>query len=536
MSFFRTREETGFFEQLKKRYPHPVLLVSNDGIILDSNQHSNAVVNEWDSDDFDKLREVVRNVCETGESYPYYFTMNGEDSTLHYQANIVSFENSDKVIVYFYDISTDARLRLTLIESRQRYKELVEISSEFAWETDEQGRFVFVSPKGAIGWTPESLIGYPARDFIQELNQDNINPFSTKSICEQIELWFLQPNGKKACLLVDSIPIYDSSGDWHGVRGVCHDVTMDKIRETEINRLQQRERTMTKIIQALRDNFHPKDRLEQTAKILCNTLGLRYCALQNFTKENKYEEIINYGNSDRNEEELFKIKTYYHSECNGQIILDVNEDDYEDKNDFLSLMDDVAVQVAIMIEQLNYQEKLEYYSNVDTLTKILNRRAFFDQLDVRMKHALRTGRKGALVYIDLDNFKHINDSQGHATGDEVLIDFSQCLTENKRVADIVGRLGGDEFAVWLEETDGIGAKSKAANIMDECQSIFKHYRFDDQNPLNASIGIAVYDPRFGEELKDLVARADEIMYEVKHAGKGNIKVQELNGNGERQDV
>ena len=123
-------------------------------------------------------------------------------------------------------------------------------------------------------------------------------------------------------------------------------------------------------------------------------------------------------------------------------------------------------------------------------------------------------------YVDLDNFKPVNDVHGHAQGDLVLKKLAGLLTDNSRAGDIPARFGGDEFALWLEETDETSAVAKA-NALLSASAGLRRFSGAAARPLGISIGIAISDPAAeAEDLKALIARADEAMYRAKRAGKG----------------
>ncbi len=131
------------------------------------------------------------------------------------------------------------------------------------------------------------------------------------------------------------------------------------------------------------------------------------------------------------------------------------------------------------------------------------------------------GRCGALLYVDLDNFKQVNDVHGHQRGDEALVALAEILSGGSRVGDIPARLGGDEFALWLEETDAAAAEAKARTLLEQARSL-RAYSGSPDTPLGISIGIALSDPALDESIDELLARADEAMYAVKKGGKGSF--------------
>ena len=140
-----------------------------------------------------------------------------------------------------------------------------------------------------------------------------------------------------------------------------------------------------------------------------------------------------------------------------------------------------------------------------------------------MARAVRDGKPGALLYIDLDNFKAINDNCGHEVGDSVLCEISQMLTSGSRVYDLVARIGGDEFAIWLNDLDVDSATRRADEFL-ETLSHLSERSGDTTKPLGASIGIAQFKPASSESLRELLKRADDAMYTAKRGGKNDWAV------------
>ncbi|MFZ5609963.1 MAG: diguanylate cyclase [Pseudomonadota bacterium] len=160
----------------------------------------------------------------------------------------------------------------------------------------------------------------------------------------------------------------------------------------------------------------------------------------------------------------------------------------------------------------------------DELTGLLNRRAFDDQVAVRIAHATRAGRQGALLMIDLDHFKAVNDSLGHAAGDAVLRALGGILEQVLRIGDLAARLGGDEFAVWLEDTDLAGAELLARRLLAQTDKLC-HAPGASPCGVSLSIGIAPCEGS-GVLLEGLKQRADEALYSAKRAGRNGYKMAE----------
>jgi diguanylate cyclase len=164
------------------------------------------------------------------------------------------------------------------------------------------------------------------------------------------------------------------------------------------------------------------------------------------------------------------------------------------------------------------EEELERLSQRDPLTGLFNRRRFEEELRRQLVSARRYRRPGALLAIDLDGFKQVNDRLGHAVGDEALREVGRVLGESLRASDaVVARLGGDEFVALLPEVDGAGASAVARRLVAAIREA--SFVADGQAVrLGASIGVALFD-EFGIPAEvELLAAADLAMYEAKSGG------------------
>ncbi len=165
-----------------------------------------------------------------------------------------------------------------------------------------------------------------------------------------------------------------------------------------------------------------------------------------------------------------------------------------------------------MAEQMERIAFLERLAISDELTGLLNRRGFEDALGRTIAAARRYGEHGVLVYVDLDGFKPVNDTYGHAAGDAALRHIAELLKDNVRPTDFVARLGGDEFAVLLTRTtwdDGLKRAENLDRLVNETSISWEGRTIH----LKASFGIQTYGPR--DDGHELLDRADEAMYRAK---------------------
>jgi len=162
-------------------------------------------------------------------------------------------------------------------------------------------------------------------------------------------------------------------------------------------------------------------------------------------------------------------------------------------------------------------ERLEQLSLTDSLTGLANRREFFSRGVEEIQRAKRTHRPFSLLFLDLDNFKAVNDKFGHSAGDALLVRVGVVLRAKVRDIDVPARMGGDEFAVLLPETDGNGAQHAGQMLLQKLRIEFASMKY----PVTSSIGAATFTQP-PATFDDAVKCADELMYQVKKDSKDAV--------------
>lgn len=160
-----------------------------------------------------------------------------------------------------------------------------------------------------------------------------------------------------------------------------------------------------------------------------------------------------------------------------------------------------------------------YLARNDFLTDAANSRCFFEAAGRAIEQSRKAGTKLALAYLDLDNFKAVNDHYGHSTGDQLLRMMVDVIKSNIRAGDLVARLGGDEFAVILPDTD----REAAAEAIGRMKTIFSREAAKNGWPVSLSIGLVLFQSP-PENPDQMVRLADQLMYQVKNSGKDGIRV------------
>lgn len=189
---------------------------------------------------------------------------------------------------------------------------------------------------------------------------------------------------------------------------------------------------------------------------------------------------------------------------------------------------------ADITQRRHTEERLNHLATHDALTDLANRSLFHERLDQALRRAQRSGHKVAVMFIDLDRFKLVNDTLGHVIGDHLLKEVARRLKGAVREGDTVARLGGDEFTVLLEDFDDIrDAAGVAQKLLKEIGTPFKIDNIEMR--VTPSIGIAMY-PADGINANDLMLHSDRAMYQSKIAGKNNFQFfeQEMNAETNRR--
>jgi diguanylate cyclase (GGDEF)-like protein/PAS domain S-box-containing protein len=483
----------------------------------------------------------------------------GEDV---YDATITPLTGGAAALVVLSNATRERRVHRALVESRQRYKDLVEISSDFSWETGADGRFAFVSPQGALGHAAEALLALDPRRLLVEATPDDApTPFTTRERVVDAELWLRRADGGSALVRVASVPVLDPAGAWVGARGVCRDITRERERETSLARAQMRERVIAYVIRTIHDEPDPAKVLAAAAGAAGRGFGAAECRIYVAADDGGVDLAASFGRDGRDaatagtgeaglladatrqgqtksaalgERQLLCIPTCFGKSVNGAYVLAREVSSGGWSRDDFELAAEVAPQIATVIEQHRGHVRLEALSRTDELTKLLNRRAFFAELAERLGRNGRIASRAdgrvsaALFFVDLDNFKRVNDVHGHQRGDEALVAVADLLRSNSRPGDLVARLGGDEFAIWFDRTEGVAAGARAEQLLAASASL-RTFSGDAAHPLGISVGVAVVAPQSTETVEQVTARADEAMYSVKRRSKGSYAISGADG-------
>jgi diguanylate cyclase (GGDEF)-like protein/PAS domain S-box-containing protein len=412
--------------------------------------------------------------------------------------------------------------------SRARYLALVEGLQGIVWEGDQDTfGFTYVSPKA------ETILGYPMEDWYQDgFWEGHLHPDDREEASEfcrsaeaagrdhELEYRMISASGKVVHLHDVVAVTTDPNSRSYTVHGVMLDVT-------ERKRIEQRERQYADIVETidiglvvlqLRD---PEDdlSLEVVAAnpAACAALDrpldqfagqALHVALPNIVHSGLMARVADVARHGRS----FEID---------EIVLRKGQPTEQILACRVFPLDDgvVGISLSDVTTETLASQALRRQALHDGLTGLPNRTLLQDRLTQSLRESSRSGAPVALLVMDLDQFKEINDALGHHVGDQVLIELANRLQQLVRGADVIARLGGDEFALLMTTDVSIeGAVQMAQRIMTALVEPFVIGELRLQT--NASIGIAVH-PEHGTDAESLTQRADVAMYQAKRSGSGH---------------
>ncbi len=424
-----------------------------------------------------------------------------------------------------------------LLDSRQRWRDLVTLAADLAFETDAAGRFVFIAPDPVLGWPAATLLGQAAgRLLAGDAAAGAVSPFRPAAPMRGQRVWLRRADGATACLSFAAAPLHDGAGAVCGARGIAQDVTEAERREGEVAAILRRGQVIELILARMRTEVLAPRMMQAALLPLVQATGSEAAAVLHATAAIAApvlaavkpvlagpdggvgsgvaadgRGLLAAGAQTRFGEQVALLL------CRAPGARPWDADDR-------ALLDAAAALVRTILEHEAIQREMARQARTDPLTGLCNRRAFMDELARRIDRLEQDGLPGALLYIDLDQFKALNDSRGHDAGDEALCLAAQLLRETTRPTDLLARFGGDEFVVWLDGADAFAAAERAEQLRLAGPSRLARLTSGQGPCVTLSIGIAARWPGQGEDAESLLHRADQAMYAVKRAGRGHWRV------------
>jgi len=447
-------------------------------------------------------------------------------------------------------------VRGALMESRQRWQNLVALAADLAFETDAEGRFVFMMPETVLGWPASSLIGQPATFLVGDDGTGaTFNPFRPVVEMRRHRAWLRWADGRLALITVSATPLYDAAGHIIGARGIGVDMTDSDAQTSQIAGRLRRGQVLHHIISRVGQENDADSMMDTALWALIHAVGAEGAAVIGsivgaVADEGPIEVLHECGpgasavlevatvlvirptsepgrvtNPDGRQVLAVGCQTRFSGQAGLAIWrgADGRPWDVED-----TLLAEAAVYIVRMIlEYEALQQEMAHQARTDPLTGLLNRRAFIEEMHRDLARLDRGGEAGTLMFVDIDAFKSVNDRLGHGMGDQVLVRLADMLRKLVRPSDLITRLGGDEFAVWLSGADHMTAAERADHLCKAAPLELQSMLPEAFPKLGVSVGIATRRPGSKESIEELTWRADMAMYEVKRSGRRHWRVSLL---------
>ena len=470
--------------------------------------------------------EMQRALTEQHSHFYYQHRLaNGQIRDVEVYSGPLFMRGKQLLFSIIHDITERKEAEEALRQSEEKYRTILESMEEGYYEVDLAGNFTFFNDSmcRALGYSKEELMGMNNRQYSDNENAKRLfqafnQVYRTGKPGRGFDHEIIRKDGTKRYAEGSIVLQKDSSGNPIGFRGIVRDVTERK-RFEEI--LQQERETFFSILQK-----------EPYGALLINTdetflyVNPEFTAITGYTIKDVPNGREWFRKAFPNPEYRHKIIAVWKEDIIPRKGVDrvwsvVCKDGEVKEIEFkLTFLDDgrIIVMLSDVTERKRTEEELAYKATHDLLTGLPNRMLFKDRFSVAMAQAQRFHKKLAVIFLDLDRFKEVNDTLGHNAGDRLLYSVGNRLIDLVRKTDTVARMGGDEFLLLLPNIERV---EDVITISQTAQDVLREPFIVDgrEVSISASIGIAIY-PDDGTDVDTLVNCADKAMYDSKQRGNG----------------
>jgi len=433
------------------------------------------------------------------------------------------------VVGSFVDVTDVIEARRALQTSEQRFRDLTELSADWYWEQDAEYRFVDMSVgTQSLGLAPEEFIGKRRWDF-DWVNMSEADwaahraQLERREVFRDLQLRRRSENGETVVISVTGKPVFDAQGRFTGYRGVGRNITQRKRTKRSLREIAERFRSLTELSS---DWYWEMDADLRFTYVSEGIRKVRGIAPETLIGKRRWESDRVGGDEEmaRHRATLeahlpFKDFVLARAGADGRVtyVSHAGRPIFDDRGDFRGYRG-VARDITA---RMRAEEDLARMAHYDALTGLPNRALLHGRLKRAMARADRGKTLLAVMFLDLDQFKEINDTLGHAMGDAVLKEAAMRLESCLRSTDTVARIGGDEFTILLEEVKSAEEITRVADKLLRALSgpadIAGH-----ELHFSTSIGVTIY-PLDDHDADTLLRNADLAMYHAKQEGRNNVQ-------------
>jgi diguanylate cyclase (GGDEF)-like protein/PAS domain S-box-containing protein len=452
------------------------------------------------------------------------------------------------------DAAAAPQLREALLHSRQRWRDLVAISCDIAFETDASGHFVFLSPGSIIGWQVNELLGRPSELLLPDAGGGTgFNPFRAATLLRNRRVWLKCPDGRLCWMSISAAPLHDAAGVFTGTRGIGRDLADQDGAEAAAARAVRRSDLIDHILRHMQTELLAPRMMMRALQALVGALGAQGAMVVagpvGTLREDRGEVVgdllhevggdcprlraqaaskLAAGQSgplilrgDLGEIGMLCAVPTRFSGCPGLLVWRGAGRRHWEPDD-LALLASVIGTIRVVLEHAAIQREMARESRMDSLTGLANRRAFMEELTRRLDRLEYAEAPGTLILLDMDQFRTLNERQGHEVGDEALLIVAGLLRVATRPGDVVARLGADLFATWMDSMDDLAAAERADQLCRQVPAALA--QLCGGAAPTASVGVTTRWPGSATEAQALLLRADTALRQAKHAGTGQWRV------------
>ncbi len=489
-------------------------------------------------DDKETVRKKAIESLKVGSPLPYEYRFVKKDGDIIWVLEKVTstkYKGKRATVGSFMNITERKRVEEALAKSQDIYRSVVETGAAGVLVGDLNGNMTFVNEAFCkiLGYSQEELTGKPFADFLHPDDKEMVMEKFMEGLANpepgyQLEFRAIHKDGHAIWIYPSVSPIFHDDILSAGM-AIVFDITERKQLEEAVKESEERYRT---ILEEIQDSYFEVDlagNLTFVNDAMCRTMGYSREELigmnyRVFAAKEDVEIVYRDFNRVYNTCEPIKGLSYKFVQKNGTVGFgELSISAIKNEEGKVIAFRGVARDVT---ERKRLEQELADIATHDFLTGLPNRVLLHDRLNVGLEHAKRNNTNLAVMMLDLDRFKVVNDTFGHSMGDKLLKAAGGALWDLVRKSDTVARVGGDEYLVLLPKIAKIEDATKVAQKILE--AFRKPFVVDSyQIRVTTSIGIAIY-PEDGENADDLIANADTAMYWVKEHGRDNYAFYSVN--------
>jgi diguanylate cyclase (GGDEF)-like protein/PAS domain S-box-containing protein len=432
------------------------------------------------------------------------------------------------MVALLRDVTRHKRAERALRQSESRLRTIVTRAPVLLWTVDRDGVFTALEGRGLerLGIEAPDLLGRSITDVYEAMPE--VLPHYERALAGEGSEATIEVRGRT--LQATLVPLLAEDGSIDGVVGVATDITELARAQAQLSESEARHSV---VLNSLQEGVIMVDRLGRV--LSANPAAQRILdpngpdLMGGKIGDPEWQVTHEDGGPMAVEEFPVSITLATGEACSDRVMrlyrpdgshtwISVNTQGVFQSGE--SLPRAVVASISDVTDRRSFEAELRFLADHDALTGLPNRRRFHDELQRHLAFTGRYGGEGAVLLFDLDNFKYLNDTQGHKAGDQYLVSLARVLTERLRQTDVVARLGGDEFGVLLPAAGPVQAR-RVAELLAE--AVRDHAPLVGGQPvkLSTSIGIACFS-QGGADPGELLAAADLAMYDAKEAGRDRI--------------